>query len=77
MKQGQTVAVALGCDAAVLQENSNDETTKIPKLTIYSRQYVDDGVLYPASAIWLFGCSVRGLYDMLREYYGDTTGGQR
>ena len=71
MKHGERKAVALGDDAAVIYECSNEEAVPVPRLTIHNGQYAEDGNTYPATSATVFGQSVRDLYDMLHEYYAN------
>ena len=71
MKQGERKAVALGDDAAVIYECSNNEGVPVPRLTIHNGQYAEDGNTYPATSATVFGQAVRDLYDMLHDYYSN------
>lgn len=69
MKQGERKAIALGDDAAVLYECSKDKSIPVPRLTIHNGQYAEDGAVYPAASVLVYGQCVRDLYDFLRDYY--------
>ncbi len=73
MKLNERKTIGLGDDAATLRECGNP-SSKAPRLTIHISQYAEGGVLFPAATAIVFGQSVRDLYDMLREYYGDAPG---
>ena len=71
MKQNEKIAVALGDDAAVLYECSNDEKKPSPRLTIHNAIYRDEGGIFPASSVVVFGSAVYELYEALHKYYTD------
>ncbi len=77
MKQGERKAIALGDDAAVLFEGSNDPNVPVPRLTILNSQFAEDGTVFPPTSATVFGQSVRDLYDMLHEYYANAENERR
>ena len=71
MKQHEAISAALSDASAVLKENSNTETVKVPSLTIMTPHRVGypDQKDDPAMSVKLHASEVRALYDFLHGYY--------
>ena len=71
MKQNETISVALSDASAVLKENSNTETVKVPALTIMTPHRVGypDQKDDPPMSVKLHASEVRALYDFMHGYY--------
>lgn len=77
MKQNETIAAALSDASAVLQECSNTEEHKLPRLTIMTPHRVGytDQKDDPPMSVKLNCSEVRSLYDFLHGYYSGTLPG--